>query len=103
MLNLYLWKNELCIARPTFIDFSLEEIQYNLLAVSLGQCIWSINILNDLSSPTCVPNKTEDVNLNIFKKIEKFISCNCKCKIDDRKCNLNQNGIKINVDVNVKI
>ena len=56
-----------------------------------------------MSSRTCVPNKTEDVNLNIFKKIEKFISCNCKCKIDDRKCNLNQNGIKINVDVNVKI
>ena len=44
-------------------------------------------------------NKTEDLNLSIFKVITKInelktlakhISCKCKCKFDGRKCNSNQ-------------
>ena len=43
-----------------------------------------------------VPNKTEDVNLNVFnmmtrigesKTLAKHISCDCKSKFDSRKCN----------------
>ena len=47
----------------------------------------------------CVPNKTEDLNLNVFnmiaginesKKITKHISCKCERKFYSRKCNSNQ-------------
>ena len=47
-----------------------------------------------------IPNKTEDVNLNVFdmivrinesKTLTKHKSCNCKFKFHGRKCNSNQN------------
>ena len=47
----------------------------------------------------CLPNKTEDLNLNVFnmiaginesKKITKHISCKCERKFYSRKCNSNQ-------------
>ena len=46
----------------------------------------SCNTLHNLASRICLPNKTEDVNLNIFnmitkinesKTLPKHISCNC--------------------------
>ena len=65
----------------------------------------SCNSFGDPPDITCVLNKTEDVNLNIFNMITtttttttttksetltKYISCNCECKFDCRKCNSNQ-------------
>ena len=50
-------------------------------------------------------HKTEDLNLSVFNMITglneskistKHISCECKCKFDGRKCNLNQ---KCNNDI----
>ena len=57
------------------------------------------NTLNDLSNRVCVPNKTEDLNLNVFnmitrtnewKILTKHISCRRKCKFDGSKCNSDQ-------------
>ena len=56
------------------------------------------------------PNKTEDLNLSIFnmitginelKTLTEHISCECKCKFDGTKSQIN-GGISINVDMNVK-
>ena len=67
--------------------------------VILDRCNGSFNILDDLSIRICAPNKTEDLNLNVFniitityelKTLTKHISCNCKCKFDVRKCNSNR-------------
>ena len=67
--------------------------------VSLGRCNGSFNILHDFSSKICAPNKTENVNLNVFnmiikinesKTIAKHILCDCKCKFDSKKFNSNQ-------------
>ena len=47
----------------------------------------------------CVPNKTLNLNMHVFDIITrkneskistKDISCKCKCKFDERKCNSNQ-------------
>ena len=47
----------------------------------------------------CVPNKTEDINLNVCNLITKInksntltnhILCECKCKFDGKIYNLNQ-------------
>ena len=74
----------------------------------MGSC----NTLNDLSNRVCVPNKTKDLNLNIFntmtrinesKTLTKRISCECKCKFDGRKCNSNNSGIKINLSMSAKL
>ena len=66
--------------------------------VDLDRCVGSCNTLNDLSNKVCVPNKTEDLNLSVFnmitgikesKTLTKHIPCECKYKIDSRKCNSN--------------
>ena len=47
----------------------------------------------------CVPNKTEDLNLSVFnmitginesKTLTKDISCECKYRFDEGKCNSDQ-------------
>ena len=54
---------------------------------SLERCGGSCNTVDGLSSRICVPNKTEDANLNVFnmitkknksKTLTKHISCDCK-------------------------
>ena len=67
--------------------------------VNLDRYVGSCNTLNDLSKRICVPNKKEDLNLNVFniitgvnvsKILTKHISCKFECKFDGRKCNSNQ-------------
>ena len=76
-----------------------QGLHYYPSAVNLDRFIGSSNTLNDLYNRICVPNKTDNVNLNVFnlitgivesKTLTKHISCRCKCKSDGRKCNLNQ-------------
>ena len=66
-----------------------------------NRCFGSRNTLNDLSNKVCVPNKTEDLHLNMFnmiaginlsKTLTKHMSCECKCIFDGRKCITNQWG-----------
>ena len=76
-----------------------QKFHYYPYAVKLDKCVGSFNTLNDLSNKVCVPNKTEDLYLSVFnmimginasKILTKYISCECKCKLDGRKCNSNQ-------------
>ena len=45
--------------------------------VKLNRCIGSHNALNELSNKICVPNKTEDLDLNELKTLTKHILCEC--------------------------
>ena len=89
--------------QPTLFNLHPNEysqgLRYSPSAVNLDRCMESCNNLNDLSNRLCVPNKTEDLNLNVFnimtginesKRLTKHISCECKCRFDGRKCNSNQ-------------
>ena len=70
----------------------------------------SFNTINDLSNRICVPDKTEDLNLNFFNMITrinksktlKCNSCKCECNFGGSKCKSNQSGTIININVNVK-
>ena len=88
--------------QPTFINLHpkkySQEFHYYPFTVKLAKCVES-NTLNDLSNKVCDPNKTEDVNLNIFnmttgtdesETLKKHISCECKCRFDGRNCNSDQ-------------
>ena len=81
------------------IDEQSQEFHYCPFGVKLDRCVGSCNTLNDLSNKICVPNKTEESNLNAFNIIEgvnesksltKHISCKCKCKFDEKKYNSDQ-------------
>ena len=67
--------------------------------ISLDRCNGNCDALDGLLSNIYILNKTENVNLNVFnmitrrdksKRLAKHISCNCKCKFDDRKYNSKQ-------------
>ena len=62
-----------CEIQPTFIklhpnEYS-QEFHYYPFTIKLNKWVGSCNTLNDLSSKVCVPNKTEDLNLNLFNMI----------------------------------
>ena len=66
--------------------------------IKLDSCVESCNTLNDLSNKVCIPNKTDDLNLSIFKIITginqskaltKYLLCECKCRFDEKKSNSN--------------
>ena len=78
---------------------SSQEFPYYSFSIKLDRCVGICNTLNDLSNKVCVPNKTEDLNLSVFnmitginesKTLTKHISCECKCKFDEKKCNSKQ-------------
>ena len=87
--------NQKCEIQPTFINLHPNEysqkFHYYSFKVKLDKCIGSCNTLNKLSNKECAPNKTEDLNLNVFNMITKInesktltkrVSCECKCKFD---------------------
>ena len=62
--------------------------------VSLDRCNGSCNTLDNPADRICVPNKTEDINWNVFnvittinkwKTLLTLISHDCKCKFDGKK------------------
>ena len=64
--------NEPYLARPTLIELRSNEISYYSFMVSVDRCDECCKALDGLSSRICVPNKTEDVNLNVFKMITRI-------------------------------
>ena len=76
-----------------------HEFHYCLFTVKLKKCVKSCNTLNDLSNKVSAPNKTEDLNLNVFnmnpginesKTLAKHLSFEYKCKFDGRRYNADQ-------------
>ena len=95
--------NQKCEVQSTFINLHPNEYSqdftYYPVLVKLDTCVGNCNTLNDLSNKVCFPNKTEDLNLNVFnmitwinesKTLTKHISCECKCRFYGRKCNSEQ-------------
>ena len=48
---------------------NLIPLRYYPFAVKLDRYVGSCNTLNDLSNKVCAPNKSEDLNLNVFNMI----------------------------------
>ena len=84
--------NQQCMIQSTLVNLHPNELAQNLLyypfAVDLDRCMGSCNTLNNLSNRLCVPEKTEDLDMNVFnmitginvkititKKLTKHISC----------------------------
>ena len=95
--------NQKYMIEPTLINFHPNEysqvFHYYLFSVKLDSYDGSCNTLYDLSNKPCATNKTEDINLSVCNKIteineskilKKYISCECKCRFDERKCNSDQ-------------
>ena len=68
--------NQQFMAQSALINLNCNEytrgLRYYPFAVNLDRCVRSCNTLNDLSNEVCVPNKTGDLNLSIFKLITEI-------------------------------
>ena len=95
--------NQKCMTQPTLINLHpneySQEFHYYSFTVKLDRCVGSCNTLNDLSNNVRVPNKIDDLNLSMFdmikginesKTLTKYISCQCKCRFDERVCSSDQ-------------
>ena len=49
--------------------FGAVKLTKNSFTANLEKCVASCNTLNDITNKVCVPNKTEDLNLNVFNMI----------------------------------
>ena len=65
--------NQKCEIQPTFINLHSneysQEFRYYPFTVKSGKYVGSCNTLNNLSNKVSVPNKTENLNLNVFNMI----------------------------------
>ena len=59
--------NKPCLLEPPVIGINLIELHYYPFIIRLDICNGSCNTLDDSSGRIYFPNKTEDVNLNVFK------------------------------------
>ena len=60
---------------PTLIDLNPTKynqgLRYYPFIVNLDRCNGSCNFLDDPSGRICVPNKADDINLNVFNMITR--------------------------------
>ena len=63
--------NQSCMTRPTLIspDKYNQGLCFYSFMVSLDRCNEICNPFNDPSGRTCIPNETQDVNLNVCNMI----------------------------------
>ena len=95
--------NQICEIEPTFINLHPNEYNQDFQCypffIKLDTCVGSCHTLHDSPNKVCVPNKTEDWNLNVFntitginelKTLTRHILCECNCRFYGRKCNSDQ-------------
>ena len=100
--------------QPTLINLhpneNNQEFHYYPFAVILDRCAGRCNVLNDLSSNVCVPNKTDDLNLSVFnivtginesKTLTNHVSVNLNVNVIEKSVIQINCGIMINVGVSV--
>ena len=87
-----------------------HEFYYYPFSDKLDRCVGSCNI-NELSNKICVPNETENLNLSVLnmitginesKMLRRHISCECKCRFNEKNVIYMIGEISINVDVSIK-
>ena len=104
-----------CMIQSTLINLHpneySQEFHYYPFLVKLDRWVGSCNTLNNLFSKVCIPDKIEDLNLsasnlitgiNESKTLTKHISCKCNVNLMEENVSQINDGITINVDVNVK-
>ena len=95
--------NQKCKIQSTFInlhpnEYSQEFQYYYPFTVKLEKYVGSCNTLNVLSNKVFLPNKTEDLNLNMFN----MITGNVKVNLLEENVTQINGGIMLNVSVSVK-
>ena len=100
---------DLVLVQVSFADVSFGK-NVIIFGADMVASVHTDNTFNDLSNKVSPPSKTEDSNLSMLniitgidesRTLTKHVSCQCKCKFDGRRYNLNywQNNENANVSV----
>ena len=102
--------NQECMTQPTLINFHPNEynqgLRYYQFAVNLDECMGSCNTLNNLLKKVCVPDKTENLNLNVFhmitginqsRTLTKYVHVNANASLMVESVTRIKSGTTINV------
>ena len=111
-LNCISMKNQECKVRPEIINANSNEPVFYPFSIKTSKCSSSCNNINDPHAKICVPNVIKDLNVKVFnlmsranetRHIKWHETCKCKCRLMQVLLIINNVGIMINIDVNVKI
>ena len=108
--------NHECITRPQVVNVNGDEPVFFPFSIEASRCSGSCNNINDLYAKVCVPDVVENLNVKVFNLMSRtnetrFIEWHeLKMKIvKNMSVNLglmfviiNNVGMKVNADVNVK-
>ena len=61
---------EPCMIRIILIDLNPVKLNYYPFMISLDKGSGSCNSVDDLSTKTCIPRKTKDINVKVFNMIK---------------------------------
>ena len=79
-------------------------------SITINKCKGSGNTINNPYAKSCVPDTIKNINVKVFnlmsrtnetRHIEWHKACKCKCRLDVF-VTINKDGMKTNVNVNVK-
>ena len=103
-------KNRECKVRSKIININSNNPMFYPFSIRINKCSGNCNNIDDPYSKTRVPDVIKNLNLKVFnllsrtnetRSIKWHEKCKCICRLD-KIIVINKNGIKINVDVNVK-
>ena len=61
--------NQQCMSQDLHLNEYSQGLRYYPFTVNLDRYVQSCNTIDDLSNRVCTPDKTEDLNLNVFNII----------------------------------
>ena len=103
--------NQKCMSRPKIIQTNPNEPVFYPLSIKINKCRGDCNNINDPIAKLCVPDVVKNMNIEFFlflsnfnetRKIIWHETCKCVCRLTSAVCNDRQDGMKTNVNANVK-
>ena len=102
--------NQECKVRSEIINVNSNEPYFYPFSIKTSRCSGSCNNINDPYAKLCVPDVVKNLNIKVFnlmswtnetRHIKWHETCKGKCRLQVF-VTINDAGMEINVDVNVK-
>ena len=93
------FNNDSCMAKSTFIDFNLVELNYFPFMIILDSCNESCNAVDDLSTKLCVPSKIKNERISEATTLVKHANVNANSKVQHVIHMKNERMINLNASV----
>ena len=101
--------NQICKVRSEIINFNSNEPVFYPFSIKTSKCSGNCDNINNPYAKRCIPDVIQDLNVKVFNLMSgtnetRHIKWHetCKCKCTQVFVMISNDGIMINVNVNVK-